>query len=67
METTITSLAKKMGISQGYLSNILAGRRRPHYQKAKHIAKITNTSVFLWMEGSPEDMQAALYSIKEVA
>jgi hypothetical protein len=40
---------------------------RAHYQKAKHIAKITNTSVYLWMEGSPEDMQAALYSIKEVA
>jgi len=67
MKTTITNLAKKAGISQGYLSNILAGRRRPHYKKAKVIANVTDTSVYLWMEGSPEQMWQAIGRKKKVA
>jgi len=67
MELTITNLAKEIGISQGFFSNILAGRRRPHYKRAKDIARVTNTSVYLWMEGSPEDMQAAVHAMKKEA
>jgi len=59
MKPTISNTAKEIGISQGFFSNILAGRRRPHYRVGKDIARITGTSVDLWMEGSPEEIQKA--------
>ena len=67
MKKKITQIAAESGISQGFLSNILAGRRRPHYKTAKVIANVTRTSVALWMEGSPEQMLSAIGRKKEVA
>jgi len=67
MKKTITKIAEESGVTQGFLSNVLAGRRRPHYKKAKIIARVTGTTVDLWMEGSPEQMQAAIGRKKKVA
>jgi transcriptional regulator with XRE-family HTH domain len=60
MKLNISNTAKELGISQGFLSNILAGRRRPHYQTAKELARRSGTSIELWMDGSPEDIRNAL-------
>jgi len=67
METTITKIAKQSGISQGFLSNIIRGERRPHYKTAKKIAAATDTDPVLWLEGSPEQIKNALYPKKETA
>ncbi|WP_040011877.1 helix-turn-helix domain-containing protein [Desulfotignum phosphitoxidans] len=60
MKPHISNLAKEIGISQGFFSNILAGRRRPHYRTGKDIARVTLTTVELWMEGDPADMRKAV-------
>lgn len=67
MKKTITQIAKEIGVSQGFLSNILAGRRRPRYSKAKVIASLTGTTVDLWMEGSPDQIRQAIGKKKKVA
>jgi len=67
MKQTITELAKKIGISQGFLSNILCDRRRPHYKTAKKLASATNTDPILWLEGSPEEIKQALSKNQEAA
>jgi transcriptional regulator with XRE-family HTH domain len=60
MKMNISNTAKQLGISQGFLSNILAGRRRPHYQKAKDLARRSGTTVELWLDGSPDEIRNAL-------
>lgn len=67
MKITITKLAAQIGISQGFLSNILIGRRRPHYKTAKNLAAATNTEPVLWLEGSPEEIKKALLKNREAA
>ncbi len=60
MKINITKIAANVGLTQGALSNILAGRRRPHYKTAKKIASVTKTDPILWLEGSPEQLRRAL-------
>jgi len=67
MEMTITKLARQIGISQGFLSNICLGRRRPHYKVAKKIAAVTQTDPVLWLEGTPEEIKNALSENREIA
>lgn len=56
----ITEIAKKAGITQGALSNILSGRRRPSWSVAKRLAQVTNTTPYLWLEGTPDEIKSAL-------
>jgi transcriptional regulator with XRE-family HTH domain len=67
MKIKITKLAAQIGISQGFLSNIILGARRPHYNTAKKIAAATNTNPVLWLEGSPEEIKKALSKNREAA
>ena len=67
MKMNITNTAKELGISQGFLSNILAGRRRPHYRRAKELARRSGTTIELWMEGTPEQIRAAVHAMKKEA
>lgn len=55
-----TELSKIIGISQGYLSQIISKERTPSWRIAKKLAKAVNTSPLLWLEGSPAEMKAAL-------
>ena len=57
---TQTELSKIVGISQGYLSQIISRERTPSWRIAKKLAEMVNTSPLLWLEGSPEQMRAAL-------
>lgn len=57
---TQIELAAKVKVSQSMISFILAGKRRPSWKKAKKIAEATGTNPVLWLEGSPEEMKAAL-------
>jgi transcriptional regulator with XRE-family HTH domain len=53
-------IAKKAGISQGFVSLILTGQRRPDWDLAKLLAEITKTDVALWMEGDESEKREAL-------
>jgi len=57
----ITDMAKKVGISRPYLSEILAGNKnRPSWEMASRLAAITQTSVALWNEGTAKARRAAV-------
>jgi len=52
--------AEKADITQGYLSLIITGKRRPDWDLAKILAEITKTDVALWMEGDEQKKRQAL-------
>ncbi len=66
-KTTITKIAQQAGISQGFLSNILCGRRSPHYKTAKKLAAVTETEVVLWLEGDPVELKKAISKVQDAA
>jgi transcriptional regulator with XRE-family HTH domain len=47
-------LAKKAGITEGMMSFILNGERRPSWDVAKKLAAATGTDPHLWMESETE-------------
>lgn len=55
-----TEIADKVKITQGYLSLIITGKRRPDWTIAKDLAKLTKTDVALWMEGDETAKREAL-------
>jgi len=55
-----TQIVKSTGISHSMVSLILAGKKRPSWSNAKKLASATGTSPVLWMDGSPEEIRAAL-------
>ena len=59
-----TKLAKRVGVSDGALSLYLSGKRRPSWTMAKLLAKTTNTTPELWLDGSPSEIRLVLNSIK---
>jgi len=67
MKPTITNIAKQAGISQGFLSNILCGRARPHYRTAKKLGTVTGTDPVLWIEGSVDEMRQSIFKYQEKA
>ncbi|KKN75040.1 hypothetical protein LCGC14_0384140 [marine sediment metagenome] len=60
MAITQKRLAKAAGVTQGMISKFLNGQRRPRWFRAKKLAAITGTAPELWMEGSPDEIQAAV-------
>ena len=55
-----TQIAKMIGISDSFLSQIMAGKKRPHWKTAKKLAKTTHTTPELWLDGSPEQIRKAI-------
>jgi len=53
--------AKRAGVTQGFISLILTGKRR-NYDVAKALAELTKTEVALWMEGDETEKREALRS-----
>ena len=58
---TQDEVAKKAGVTQGFISLILTGKRR-NYDVAKLLAEITKTDVALWMDGDETEKREALRS-----
>ena len=52
-----TSIAKKANISDGFLSEILSGKKRPSWPVAKKLAAATKTQPALWLDGTPEQIK----------
>jgi len=53
-------IANAAGVSAAFLSNLIATRKRPSWKRAKQLAEITGTDPVLWLEGSADDIRAAL-------
>ena len=43
-------IAKKVGISPAFLSEILTGRKSPSWETAKKLAVVTGVAAARWME-----------------
>ena len=54
-------LAKKAGLSQGALSNIVSGRRNAHYKTALKLAEILGTSPEVWIIGKAKERKEAFH------
>ena len=63
MKLTQRKLAKEAGVTQQMISQILSGKARPSWKTAKRLAKATSSPPILWMEGSPEQLKAAVKKI----
>ncbi len=53
-------LAKRAGITEGMISFILSGERRPSIDVAKKLAEATGTDPLLWMEYNISEMLKAV-------
>ncbi|MCP3944955.1 MAG: helix-turn-helix transcriptional regulator [Desulfobacteraceae bacterium] len=58
--TSVSKLAKLACISQGALSNIISGKRRPGYKLAKKLELITGVHLEIWLGGSHLQLQKEL-------
>lgn len=57
----IASAAK---VTASHLSAVLKGRTRPSWQVAKRFAKATKTDPVVWLEGTPDEIRAAIDAAK---
>lgn len=62
MKIKQTYIAQITGLHVSTISNIINGLRRPSWRSAKILAKATQTDPTLWLEGSPDDIKAALFT-----
>lgn len=53
-------IADKSGISSAMISMILNAKKRPSWTTAKKLASATGISAVVWIEGSPEEIRAAI-------
>jgi len=56
-----SEIARQACLSRQYLSNIIAGRKRPSWIAAKKLAIATGTDPVLWLEGTIEEIKTAIY------
>ena len=54
-------IAEKANISKGFLSELIATKKRPSWHTAKKLGSITKIDPVLWLEGSSEDIKTALF------
>ena len=50
-------IARKANISDGFLSMVLAGKRRPSWATAKRLAKVTNIDEKIWLDGTHQEIR----------
>ena len=67
MNMTQTQLAAATEVSQAFISLLLSGKSRPSWRVAKRLSAATGTAPELWLEGTPEQIKAALDRSREAA
>jgi transcriptional regulator with XRE-family HTH domain len=60
MKLTQTYIANKAGVSQQLVSAIIRGKARPSWKTAKLLARATDTTPELWLDGSSDQIKAAV-------
>lgn len=57
---TQTEIAIASGVTQQFVSRILMGLSRPSWPVAKRLAEATGTDPVTWIEGTAEEIKAAV-------
>ncbi|MGD9732556.1 MAG: transcriptional regulator [Desulfamplus sp.] len=68
MKTTKqTHIAKMAGISDAFLSEILAGKKTPYWETAKRLSNVTGIPVEIWMESknNPKQLRNQIKGLKK--
>lgn len=65
MKNIITHTAKRIGISQGHLSNIIIGRRRPNPDIALKISRLTKTELEVWLFKTEKNLAVRRQSLSQ--
>jgi len=60
MKLTQEKIAKNAGVTQQFVSQCINGLARPRWATAKLMAAASGTTPDLWLDGTPEQIQAAL-------
>ncbi len=58
-------IAKKVGISDAYLSALINRKKFPSRTRAKELAEATGTDPILWLYGTKEEIKQALSGCPE--
>lgn len=59
-------IAKKIGVSPTFINSLVKTEKRPSWKRAKQLAEITGTDPVLWLEGSSDEIRAAIQSPEPV-
>lgn len=59
-KVTQASIADRLGISRGFLTEIFKGRRRPSYKTSSRFEKITGISCLVFLGEKPEKIRLEL-------
>ena len=57
---TQTQIAHELNVSITFVNLLVHAKKRPSWKRAKQLAAVTNTDPILWLEGSSEEIKAAL-------
>jgi len=57
---TQAASAATIGITQSYYSKLINAKSRPSYRTAKRLEAAIGVPLRIWMEGTAEEIQAAL-------
>ncbi|MCP4746435.1 MAG: helix-turn-helix transcriptional regulator [Desulfobacteraceae bacterium] len=60
---TQTEIAKQAKVSQQFISSIFRGKNRPTWKRAKDFAKRFGTTPTVWLEGTKEEIMAAIETV----
>lgn len=61
----LSKIALKADLSRSFLCEIFKGKKSPSWPAAKRLAAVTDTDPVLWLEGTPEDIRAAIEAAEE--
>lgn len=54
-------IAQCAGVTPGFLSQVLTGKKRPKWPTAKKLASaVPGTTEKLWLEGTPDEIRTAI-------
>ena len=67
MKITQTSLAKALNVSTAYINYLVNCKKRPNWKTAKKLSEITKTDPVLWLEGTAEEIKAALEQLNSLS
>ena len=59
---SLTQIAREIGVTPQYVSQVAKARKRPNWKRAKQLASVTGTTPELWLDGTAEQIKDALKS-----
>jgi plasmid maintenance system antidote protein VapI len=57
---TQSEIANALGVSVAFINQLVTTKKRPSWNRAKQLAKITKTKPELWLDGSADEIRKAI-------